>query len=173
MAKLGYRIAVITIFLCCCGFGGFGIYFINQNHTVQNNYLTTTGRVVSADIGERYTLLKGTNRKIYHYSPEISYRYRINGRDYEADRYTLFTTESDQQTEISTLLDYYRPGSEVVIYYNPENPEEAVLNRNSSLALPYIFITLSLVTGAATAAIKILFRIFNTKKVLKQPAKEK
>lgn len=53
-----------------------------------------------------------------HYT--IEYEYQVNGKVYKSNRVRLNSTEADYM---------HRPGRNVVVYYNPDNPNLAVLNR--------------------------------------------
>ncbi len=64
------------------------------------------------------------------YSPEITYKYIFEGKQYESNQldFTGFSSSSDYSGENSAVLGY-PAGSQAVCYVNPENPNEAVLQK--------------------------------------------
>jgi hypothetical protein len=62
------------------------------------------------------------------YRPKIVYAYRVEDREYESKTWS-FRSTSCRKKEVSNIVDRYVPGSEVDIYYDPENPSQAVLER--------------------------------------------
>lgn len=62
------------------------------------------------------------------YSPEITYKYAVNGREYENDQYGLseFSTSGNWARNI---VREHPVNSHVTIWYNPSDPGESMLNR--------------------------------------------
>ena len=56
---------------------------------------------------------------------QIPYTYSVEGREYSADR-VLFGDLATQE-QVGQLLGKYPPGKKVVVHYNPQNLQEAVL----------------------------------------------
>lgn len=164
MIKFGFWTTITTLVLSFIFFTGFGLYFIYQDYSVHNHYKQTYAKVISSEIFETYTIPKGSNNKIYRYSPLISYKYRINSQDYSSDRYSLFTTESKDQNDIADLLKGYQDSMEIIIYYNPDKPQEAVIKQESSLVLSYVFISLGLFMGILAAVLLFLPKYLKNRK---------
>jgi hypothetical protein len=66
------------------------------------------------------------------YRPEITYSYRVNGRDYVSAEYDLFGVSSSGRKGKDAVVRRFKPGSETVCYVDSHNPSEAVLNRAPS-----------------------------------------
>ncbi len=64
-----------------------------------------------------------------YYYPLIEYEYSVNGKKYKSDRIFLSKLESDYST-VKKIVDKFPVGKKITIYYNPFNPEEAILKRN-------------------------------------------
>lgn len=57
--------------------------------------------------------------------PSISYKYKVNGQVYISDRIQIGRTSGDAKE----ILDKY-PGKNVTVYFDPDTPSEATLDRN-------------------------------------------
>ena len=55
----------------------------------------------------------------------VRYRYRVDGRHYECDRYTFRTLYSIRSAELAAYR--YPPGTEVTVFHHPSIPDRAVL----------------------------------------------
>jgi len=80
-------------------------------------------RVLSSEISEH----RGSDSTTYGVA--ITYAYRVNGRNYEGDRYDFSLGSSSGRKAKKEIVARYREGSETVCYVNPKNPEEAVIER--------------------------------------------
>lgn len=60
-------------------------------------------------------------------SDSLSYAFQIDGVNYESSRIKF--AEFQRASERRRTFDQYADGSEVVVYYNPMNPEKSVLVR--------------------------------------------
>jgi len=83
-----------------------------------------TGTITHSEI-ERYTDSDGTT-----YSADLEYVYEVDGREYAATRYRFggFTSSSDR-SYASGIVRAHPVGAEVDVFYNPDDPADAVLSR--------------------------------------------
>jgi len=103
------------------GFDAFIIYsMVRQGATA--DWPSTTGRVLRSEIAS-HDDGDGTT-----YSAEIEYEYEVGGRRYESDRirFAGFTSTSDRDF-VERTVSRAPVGGSVPVYYNPEDPSEAVL----------------------------------------------
>jgi hypothetical protein len=77
----------------------------------------------------RYSTTKGSDT----YSPEILYSYAVNDREHRSDTYTFFEYSASGWAAAVRITGGYRPGSTVICYVNPTDPDDATLNRDPSL----------------------------------------
>jgi hypothetical protein len=84
------------------------------------NYATTTGVVTHSEV-ERHAGGKNTT-----YSPNIKYTYTVAGKAYSGDRYR-FGTGSSNDSSARRIVDEHPVGKQVPVYYNPDDPAEALL----------------------------------------------
>ena len=79
------------------------------------------------------------------YSVEISYKYEVNGRKYVGDRYDFIGVSSSGRHGKQAAVDKYKKAANPVCYVDPDDPSQAVLQRNFSLKnliglFPLIFV---------------------------------
>ena len=70
--------------------------------------------------------------------PYIRYSYFVDGESYSNDDIVLFDLDEGDFGFSISLVDQHPKGSEVTAYYNPENPDQAVLMKGFSGVYPLI-----------------------------------
>ena len=65
--------------------------------------------------------------------PKIQYRYQVDGQDYLSEHLFFDTRHQSPNSQRARQLAYYvanafKNNEEIEIYYNPEKPEQAVIN---------------------------------------------
>lgn len=63
------------------------------------------------------------------YSVDVLYAYRMNGRDYRANRYSFMGGSSSGYSGKQAIVSRYPPGAQVICYVDPADPTQAVLER--------------------------------------------
>ena len=85
-------------------------------------WLTAPGEILSSDIQKDF------DRGMTAYRAEVSYRYEVSGREYVCNRVffgdEVYTSDSGVAWRI---VRKYRPGAKVMVHYNRQDPNEAVL----------------------------------------------
>lgn len=81
---------------------------------------TSPGTVLSA------ALAKSPENK-RRYRAAVKYRYRVGGKDYESDR-IFWGGNEGRQNHMASVVASYPAHSEVPVYYDPQNPAEAVID---------------------------------------------
>jgi len=105
---------------------------------------TTAAQIVRSEVGV-HSSSDGTT-----YSIDITYRYTVDGKQYESKRYDFdaFTSSSGRSGK-EEVVAQYPAGSSTFCYYDPSNPSMAVLNRDFSLAtLVGLFFLIFVLVGA-------------------------
>jgi hypothetical protein len=90
-----------------------------------NAWPTTVGYVTDAWISERSVTTGRTSRP--DYSPRLRYEYVVNGRRYEGDRIRAGQEGFSARWRATAILTRYQIGTEVTVYYDPDDPGRAVL----------------------------------------------
>lgn len=84
------------------------------------NWATTEGMIVRSEIHR-------AGGKATIYLPFIQYSYRVGKKDYSSDKVTFSHFASGKETA-DEIVAKYPEGSQVEVYYSPENPEQSVLD---------------------------------------------
>jgi len=129
MDKKGIAVVVILLVV-----GLFSFFFlspvVDHHSSVQHNE-PTQGTVLSTGIDERST------DEGQEYRPVIRYRYTVEGEEYTAENVYpgQFTRWHGSRSTAASTTNQYAEGSDqtadgepVMVYYNPESPEEAYLH---------------------------------------------
>jgi hypothetical protein len=80
------------------------------------------GIIVSSDLGVR-TNDDGATL----YSADIHYTYQVSGRELKNDRVFFGQLSTSDRQPIFDILLKYEQGDEVIVYYNPDDPVQSVL----------------------------------------------
>ncbi len=88
-------------------------------------YSETTGKILYYEI-KHYRSSSGHGRPSSSYeSVNTHYAYQVNGQPFESKRYRYFLAYTGNQFVVPN----YSTGSDVRVFYNPQNPQDAVLER--------------------------------------------
>lgn len=118
--------------------------FYQQFSTAQNskNWPFVTGEVLEFDVRNR-----PADKSVY---ASIRYSYKVDGNTYTGNRFTLENGEPAVR-QVARRLDAYPEGHTVTVYYNPDNPSQAVLEPGVSTnavmvtSMAYLFFVLVVV----------------------------
>lgn len=123
-----------TAFLCggllALFFGGLGLFLIIHSQQSKRKALqsqswpATKGIITQADIRTQ------EDDETIRYVPVISYSYEVAGRMYDGKRVS-FGSDVDfgSRQKAMDYLAEYPPDAEVNVYYNPDKPNESVLQQ--------------------------------------------
>jgi hypothetical protein len=90
-------------------------------------WVVTTGRVTRSVV--TYT----TSRRGRSYTPAVRYTYSVGGERLVADRFAFSVAESagdEGAAAARAVVERFWPGNEVHVFYDPENPSRATLDRS-------------------------------------------
>jgi len=93
---------------------------------------TAAGAVISSEVKvERNTSsMDGEMQETVSYRPVVSYRYAVGGVEHIGSR-IAFGPASYTKGSAETIAEMYPAGASVSVFYNPEKPEDAVLERKA------------------------------------------
>jgi uncharacterized protein DUF3592 len=120
----------------------------------------TLGKVLSARIESHRGSKGGVS-----YHAAFSYRYEVNGRSYEGGRYRYDGFPDDYDSVRGIVADN-PAGSGMAVYYNPDDPADAVLSPgvvSLDVTLPFLFSPFFYI---------FLYLSLNTWRVIKWPGRE-
>jgi hypothetical protein len=115
---------VALIALALCGYfcwsevRGLGLL---QKQITAESFPHTEGKVISGDVETSY------GSKSTHYIPELTYSYEVNGVDYTGQRYRYGRFSFSSKGGADGFIARHLNGSEIDVYYNPENPADSLL----------------------------------------------
>jgi len=113
------------------------------------------GKIVHSDVARK----RSDNKTMY--SADIIFSYAVNGRKYESNQRRIGgSSSSSNSSSAYKIVNKYPEGQAVEAYYNPEAPEEAVLEPGAFLEsriLWYIGIVFFVIGILMTAG--IIFKI--------------
>jgi hypothetical protein len=104
-----------------------------DKHDTARTWPTTQGYITSSTMREyrsRSRTRRGTGRTHYSYEPVVEYEYDVNGIPYTSVRIG-FGTYRFNHADCMEFLSDYREGGKVLVYYNPQKPQETVLETKS------------------------------------------
>ena len=106
--------------------GGAGYFFYTEWQD-SDEWPTVQGTVTDTRIEESYD----SEDSEYSYKPKITYEYLVDGETYEASRidFRFFPKSYGTRSAAQNFINQLTTGARVTVYYNPNNPERAVLVR--------------------------------------------
>lgn len=105
------------------------------------------GIVRTSTVEESFKTEKsGNGSKRYRvYEATLTYDYRVDGRDFTGDRISFGHGPTRNKHPMQSYVDRLPVGSEVIVFYQPENPDRSVLIPGKFELRPWGFIVVGLV----------------------------
>ncbi|HEX7663769.1 MAG TPA: DUF3592 domain-containing protein [Polyangiaceae bacterium] len=129
-----------------------GVTYVSSAWRMRD-YVSAPGHVIERDVhvlGSAGTR-EGAIGDGGGYTPWVKYRYVVNGKTYEADR-IAYVRRGSKEAVAKTLL--AEIPDDVVVWYDPAKPEEALLEKNSAT---FGFVLVALGSVLALGAIAWFF----------------
>ena len=151
-------LACLAMFILAFGFAGVFLirYGRKQSQQVQasQRWPSTAGRVVQSSVGMQRGRDGDTD-----YVPHVRYEYTAMGQAFVGDRIAVGPVRaSNRRAGTEAALARYPVGGTVTVYYNPSNPQEAVLERKGATAIAFVLgiVMLAVVACLACPALVML-----------------
>lgn len=100
------------------------IFFMRRKMAAVSQWPSTMGTVMMSTIEQRSSSDSG-----YTDYPVVQYSYQVGGQAYQS--YKLAPGPEVGGTGARKVVARYPAGAQVMVFYNPENPSEAVLERKA------------------------------------------
>jgi len=111
----------------------------NQQAQASRNWPSTLGTIGASSIQARpsHSSEGGTSTAYY---PEVLYQYEVNGNRYMGQRITFGSQVGyGDSNRARAIVDRYVPGNQIRVYYNPNNPSDAVLEQSAGTSSRILF----------------------------------
>ncbi len=99
-----------------------------RQNDAHNRFQQVTAHVVSSRVTSSSSG-SGSNRTT-SYQPVITYRYTVEGHEYESKQYHFFGRGHSTWESADQVASAYPVGKEITAYYDPDDPSVAVLDRS-------------------------------------------
>ena len=116
-----------------CGFGAWGVY----QYFRARSFLPVQAEVTHSEVGVN----RGNDGITYY--PDIRFRYTVDGQNYDTGQYRILRISSSGRSGKQKIASRYPVGSNIKAWYDPNQPEVAVLNKSISF-FPIIFLAVGL-----------------------------
>jgi hypothetical protein len=100
------------------------IYFMRRKMAVVRQWPSTMGTVMASTLEWRSSSEGGSTAY-----PVVQYSYQVNGRAYQS--YKLAPGPEVGGTGAKKVVARYPAGAQVMVFYDPQNPSDAVLERKA------------------------------------------
>jgi hypothetical protein len=138
----------------CLVFGGallsFGLWLVVEQHRANRHTLEATGKVVSSEL-TTVVVRVNKNKSRTEHRAEIWYEYEVDERPYRGKRIDGLS-EPTGKSGCEARVKKYPVGAFVPVFYRPDNPAEAFLERTYTFGwftLVFVGLFLLLVSIAA------------------------
>jgi len=118
--KTGYFIAFLFLTVFGIVLAGFGIVLFQQTASAEK-WPTTDGIIFHSTV-DSYREHDSTMHK-----PLVQYKYTVNGVNYSSNRVRFGVISTSDGGYANEVVNRYPVGKTVKVYYNPDNPSEALL----------------------------------------------
>lgn len=116
--------ALFSLIFLAAGMGGLCLLIYSVHLGYQSSaWPTTSSRIIRSEVA--WTQSTSSSSKSTPYAL-IYYSYSVNGRDYNNDRIS-FDNVSSSREAVEVLVAQYPAGAEATVSYQPETPENSVL----------------------------------------------
>lgn len=126
---------IIALFLGAI-FGIMGLIFLivalrsRQKAKTSKGWPTAPGTVTAASLQEHRDIDEDGSVS-YTYEPVVQYRYTVMGDEFVGSR-IAFGANTFGRAQAEQKVNAYPPGAAVTVHYNPDKPEEAVLETQAA-----------------------------------------
>ncbi len=88
---------------------------------------TVQGRVLSSE-----AQMVSRQKDKSTYAPNVSYRYEVDGKEYQSSRLTIVPRNYRGQQWVTEILASYPVGGVVVVHYDPKEPANCMLDTSTT-----------------------------------------
>jgi hypothetical protein len=117
---------------------------VRQSAAAASGWHSTEGKIVVSQVRKETAYVGRGNRAAAFYRPAITYAYRVEGRDYQAERIRFGGDAGGSEPSAKAAVERYPEDGKVMVWYDPANPSRAVLEMGVAPAA-WLFAAMTLV----------------------------
>ena len=142
----------VVVFIAGYGMLVGGFYLVAKEH-VSKHWPTTQGRIIASKVVAVQSFDSGDEPV-----PNVRYKYSVDGHKFQGDKISLTSKspfswksvtktlrETQSYSSAEKIIKRYPIGSKVLVYYNPRNPKESVLQLGVESWIVFFFFFVSAV----------------------------
>lgn len=148
-----------TQLICIIGGNGvllllalYAMIFTYRKTAAAKQWPSTIGIVFASSVERR-----PTHRRRYANYAIVRYSYQVGERTYQNAKVSLGSAASGLAAK--RVVARYPVGAQVMVFYNPQDPSEAVLERKNSMQLAALWLTLIIVVSMSYTMIQAMLRV--------------
>jgi len=125
VSKIVIGVICILVGIGICFWG----YNIIKNAKASLSWPTTEGKIIKSDVKSEWitTGTGSSRRRQISYFADISYEYSVEGQKYISKKVSHGQYGSSNSDRAQQIADRYPEGKIIQVYYNPDQPNKAVL----------------------------------------------
>jgi hypothetical protein len=156
-------VGCLGIFILVFALGGAYLVYLGiknmRKAQASQSWPSTSGQVTGVDVGEsRSTDSDGHHHTSYY--PIVRYTYVVNGQSFSGDKLAFGPrTASGRYAKAQAVASRYAVGAPVTVYYNPENPEDAVLQKRAAGTMATLIIGIAFLAVTVCLGVPIAFSL--------------
>jgi hypothetical protein len=83
---------------------------------------TTSGTITTSRVDEHHRYEEATRYRL-----DVTYEYSVDGQQYVSDNFDFWASQFTRRSQAQDMVEKYLSGTSVIVHYDPDNPENAVL----------------------------------------------
>ncbi|OPX41020.1 MAG: hypothetical protein DRG82_01810 [Deltaproteobacteria bacterium] len=140
-AKSRRDLGILTLAMFASGifllaWGGYELKGAQES----SNWPSTQGTIISSRVSKQTRRDSKTRRNVITYYPRVQFKYTVNGRPYTSNRIEFGGTSGGMERVAKRVVNRYPSGKKVNVYYNPKDPQYAILEAGFTWSGLFIFL---------------------------------
>jgi hypothetical protein len=127
MQNLLFSVGWIVVTSVLLGLSLWRVIVLRRRASAVKSWPQTPGKVLLSEV-ERYEWENDNTHGVWHFA-NIEYEYTVNGLTHRGVNFRSGERVRGSERAMKKFITDYLPGTPVTVFYNPENPEDAVLNQ--------------------------------------------
>jgi hypothetical protein len=113
------------------GFDGLIVWKLIEQQNAKQSYIAADAIVTGSYVSITHSGGgRGSGTSTVDYKPAFRYEYKVDGQQYEGDRYSFVVWGRGTPDYAQALTDRFSFGDQITIYHDPDNPSESVMDRS-------------------------------------------